>query len=185
MKKIILTLFFTLNLAAFLSCNCPDPTYYDYSGIELKVFNDKLSIKDSLVFGVQYKGTEYLVERSIRFDFSNKMYAAVDCTGEGELGEKYPLTKISIKSNADFNEQFPAGTNLNSIIGARGGVSKVDGRYVDRYGKISDFMPHDINLGYMYISSQPTKSKTHVFTIEIEKSNGSILTATSKPVVWE
>ena len=108
------------------------------------------------------------------------MYAQIDCD-KGYGGDKYPVTRISIKSDSNFNFDYLANSELNEIVSIRGNNS--NGEYV--LGKVNDFVPSQVNLGYMWISDKPTLDSNHKITVEIEKSNGEVLSATSEQIVWE
>jgi|SRR5690554_4049460 len=182
MKKKILVVFFTLNLVSLISCfeHCKDYEFYDYKNIKVVVQNPFVMVNDSLSFGINYVDTEYLSNTNMNFNFGNNLYAAIDCD-KGYGGDKYPLTRIKITSDSNFNDNFPANSELNEIISIRGINS--DGNYV--LGKVSDFIPSEINLGYMFLSIRPENNENQKITIEIEKSNGEILSATSEQISWE
>ncbi len=182
MRKKILMTFLTLNLISFISCfeHCKNYKFFDYRDIKIVVQNPFVTSNDSLSFGVNYVDTEFLSMTKLNFNFGNSLYAAVDCD-KGYGGDKYPLTRITITSDSNFNSDFPANTELNELISIRGTNS--NGEYV--LGKISDFIPSKVNLGYMYLSMRPENNENQKFTIEIEKSNGEILSSTSEQISWE
>ncbi|WP_157514484.1 hypothetical protein, partial [Mangrovimonas sp. TPBH4] len=108
MKKEILIAFFSLNLISLISCfeQCKDYEFYDYKNIEVSVQNPYVMENDSLSFGVRYLETEYLSSLKTNFNFGNNLYATIDCD-KGYGGDKYPLTRISITSDSDFNSNLP------------------------------------------------------------------------------
>ncbi|GGB76509.1 hypothetical protein GCM10007424_15650 [Flavobacterium suaedae] len=180
MKKKILVAFFGLNLFGFVACfNCEEWKYIDYNGIEVEVRNPVVSVNDSLSFGYKTTGSEYLAITKSFSHFSNTVYA-FDCD-KGYGGDKYPLVSISITSDTDFDETHPAGTELNDIIYTRG---TIEGEY-GVYGTLPEFDPSTINTYYMYLKAIPNNDNPHRFTIEIERVNGDVMTATSEEIVWE
>ena len=182
MKKKFLIIFFTLNLISLVSCweHCKDYEFYDYSGINIVVQNPNVIENDSLSFGLLYLGGEYLSKSKTTLNFGSNLYAQIDCD-KGYGGDKYPVTRISIKSDSNFNSDYLANSELNEIVSIRGNNS--NGEYV--LGKVNDFVPSQVNLGYMWISDKPTLDSNHKITVEIEKSNGEVLSATSEQIVWE
>lgn len=182
MKKKFFLLFFGLNLISLNSCfeHCKDYKFFDYQNIEVSVENPEVSQNDSLSFGIQYLNIEYLSSRSTQFDFGNNLHAFTSCD-KGYGGEKYPLSRIKITSDSDFNDAYPAQSELNEIVTIRG--TNANGEYV--LGHLNDFDPSDLNIGYMWISDRPTLDSNHHLTIEIEKSNGDVLSATSMQIIWE
>lgn len=176
MKKKILIAFFVLNLAGFISC-CGNLTYYDYDGIKTKVDNPIVAENDSLSFGYRQVNRNYMAAKvNLNYDAA---YAAVDCD-KGSGGPKYPLVRISVTSDTDFDETHPAGTELNDLIYVRAGT--VEGI---AEGRLTDLQPSEINYLYMYINERPADNIPHKFTIEVEKSNGEIYSDTSQEIVWE
>jgi hypothetical protein len=182
MKKKILALFFCLNLTCLINCfeHCKDYEFFDYEGIKAVVQNPYVMENDSLSFGTSYINIEYLSDVKFNFNFGNKLYATVDCD-KGYGGEKYPLNRITITSDSDFNTDFPANSELNEIISVNGTNS--NGDYV--IGKVIDFEASNVNLSNMYLSMRPNNNESHKITIEIEKSNGEVLSSTTEEIIWE
>ncbi len=184
MKKRILTIFLTFNvLGLFNACgNCPAERYYDYHAIFAKVSYPKVLANEQLIFGyeIDWANLEYVVDKEVNFNFSNAIYAMTVCE-KGDDGEKYSLIRISIKSDAAFNDNFPAGAELNSIVTAKS--------FDNNNKRVEDYIPN-LNLArlstyQMKIALKPENFKKHKFTIEIEKSNHEILKATTEEVTFE
>lgn len=176
MKKKILIAFFVLNLAGFISC-CGDRRYYNYDGIEATVDNPVVAEKDSLSFGYRQLNIDYMAAK-LNLNYS-AAYAGVDCD-KGYDGPKFPLVRISVTSDTDFDETHPAGTELNDLIYVRAGT--VEGI---AEGRLTDLQPSEINYLYMYINERPADNMPQKLTIEVEKSNGEIYSDTSQEIVWE
>lgn len=185
MKKRLLTLFLTFNILGLLNAcfpECPHEKYYDYHTIIASVGYPKVVASEKLVFGYQidWDNREYMAEEKVNFNFSNAIYATTKCQ-KGYGGEKYPLIRISIKSDAAFNTNFPAGSELNSIVTTYG--YDVNDKLVE--GFLADLNPATLNTYGMKIALKPESFKKHRFTIEIEKSNHEILKATTEEVTFE
>lgn len=178
MKKKILILVFTLNLLGVIGC-CGDVKYFNYSGIEVEVRNPVVAVNDSLSFGYKVTGSEYLAITKPFSLFSNAAYA-LECD-KGYGGDKYPLVRISVTSDTDFDAEHPAGTELNNIIYTRG----TSGGEYDVYGTLPEFDPSTVNTYYMYLKAKPDNDNPHKLTIEIERVNGDVYSNTSEEIVWE
>ena len=169
----------TLNLLGFISClDCDQYRYYDFSGIEAEVRNPVVQVADSLSFGYRITGTNFL--SYVRPNpFANAAYA-MECD-KGFDGAKYPPVRIDITSDTDFDAAHPAGALLNDIVKVRSDI----GQGEEIYGYLNQFNPGTINYSYMYITAKPQNDFPHRFTIEVEKSNGTIYSDTSEEIVWE
>lgn len=181
MKKKVLVIMLTLNLFNAISCFdvCEDFKYMDYQNIRVLVENPYVQEGDSLAFGINFENIEYMALRKSNINFGNEVYASECDKGYG--GDKYPLTRITITCDSDFNAQHPANTSLNDMVSASG--IGTDGAWV--MGKVSDFLPSDVNTGYMYLSERPDTHQNLRITVEFEKSNGDVLSSTSELIAWE
>ena len=183
MKKRFFTVFLILNVLGFFnSCfpPCPPEKYFDYSSIKARVINPNVLLNEKLTFGFLQEDIIYLVERSVNFNFSYSAYATSICE-KGYEGEKYKLIRISIKSNNDFNSDFPAGSELNSLVQSNG----LNSNNEQIVNTINNLNPATVNTAYMRIESKPSNIKKHKFTIEIEKSNNEILKTTTEEITFQ
>lgn len=181
MKKKILFIVFTFNLMGLInSCECPSEKYYNYKAIEFEIYNPLVALNDTLKFGLRGEEIMYLAQNKINFQFSNSANATTVCE-KGWAGEKYSMTRISIKSDTDFNTNFPSGSELNSIITARG----LNSNQEPILTTLNNLNPSTVYLDGFYISQRPEINKTHRFRVEIEKSNGDILIDTSEVIIWQ
>ncbi|TCN59075.1 hypothetical protein D0809_12030 [Flavobacterium circumlabens] len=185
MKKRILTIFLTFNILGLLSAcfpDCPLEKYYDYDAIIARVGYRKVLANEKLTFGydIDWANIKYMAEKKTDFNFSNALYATTKCE-KGYEGEKYPVIRISVKSDADFNSNFPAGSELNSIIRASSYDS--DNKLVEDV--LTNLNPARLITYTLKIALKPETFKKHRFTIEIEKSNHEILKATTEEVTFE
>lgn len=178
MKKKILILVFTLNILGVIGC-CRDVQYFNYSGIEVEIRNPVVAINDSLSFGYGMTNFEYLAVSNPFSYFSNAIYA-LECN-KGYNGDKYPLVRISVTSDTDFDAEHPAGTELNDIIYTRG----TSGGEYDVYGTLPELDPSTIDTYYMYLKAKPDNDNLHKLTIVIERVNGDVYSSASEGIVWE
>lgn len=185
MKKRILTICLTFNILGLLSAcfpDCPAERYYDYDAIIASVASPKVLANEKLAFGydIDWDNIKYMAEKKVECNFSNAIYATTKCE-KGYEGEKYPVIRISVKSDANFNSNFPAGSELNSII--RGSSYDSDNKLVEDV--LTNLNPAKLITYTLKISLKPETFKKHRFTIEIEKSNHEILKATTEEVTFE
>ena len=181
MKKYILAFVLTLNLVSFFnSCKCPDERYLDYEGIEAKVSETTISKDKYLEIDISKTGVYYLAATKPQWNWGNTIYATSICE-PGYAGEKFSIVKISVSSSADFDKDHLAGENLDDLLLVYG--SNKEGKTV--LGFLKDFTIDEVNAWFIYIKERPELDKTHVFTIEFEKSNGEILSCVSKEITWE
>ena len=185
MKKRILTIFLTFNLLGLLNAcfpDCPAEKYYDYDAIIANVGYPKVLANEQLRFGydIDWDNIKYLAQTNFNFNFSTAAYATSKCE-KGYEGEKYPVIRISVKSDAAFNSDFPAGSELNSIVKATSRDS--NNQLVEDV--LANLNPAKLITWSMKIALKHESSKKHRFTIEIEKSNHQILKSTTEEVTFE
>ena len=180
MRKII-TFIFCFNLfGLFNACECPPERYFDYTSIGLFALNPHVDQNEILTLNCEYQNIYYLTQKSFCSPFVNSAYATSVCE-KGYDGEKYLKSSISVTSDSDFSDLYPAGSDLGAIIKIFG--TSPDGHRVQKY--INEFLPQDTELGFMTIEARPEIDNSHILTIVIEKSNGEILSAVSPEIVWE
>lgn len=183
MKRNILAIILTFNLLSlFTACfpDCPAEKYSDYRAISSYVNNPHVLATQKLNFGIRTEDIIYITEKKINFQLSASAYAMTFCE-KGYEGDKYPLIRISIKSNADFNSNLPAGSELAGIVKALGFNSNKE----QIVTTIDNLNPATADVYYMYIELKPETFKKHKFTIEIEKSNHEILKTTTEEVTFD
>ena len=182
MKKNIILLILLLNITGLIaSCfnSCDQFKYFTYEGIKIHLEQSFVENEDSLLIEVNYLEPDFTAQLSRDFLNQNTLNA-FDCD-KGWGGDKFPLTRIAIKSDSDFNSQFLAGEDLSEIIKVRG--YNDNNEYI--YDYLDNFNPTNVNTGYMYILLRPEIEKEHIITIEFEKDNGEIVTAISDKITWE
>ena len=179
-KKVLLLVFLFSFLNLFNYCKCPPERYFDYKSLIVKAEKTFISSNDRLMLRIGIAEIEYLVKSTNYVGFGGYAYATSVCN-KGYDGEKYPIVKIYVSSNSDFNDNYLAGNELIDLIKVYGRNS--NGDYI--FGYLKDFSIKDINPWYLYIEERPTISKKHTFTIKFEKSNGEIVYGISPEVLWE
>lgn len=184
MKRILLFLFFGLNLLGTVSCfNCESFAYFDYEGIELKPFYETyIPTGDSLVLVTHRKSISYLATNkpNILSPFQNSVYA-MSCD-KGFDGDKYPVTQVNFVSDTDFDANHPAGSSLNDLIFVKGYDYELN-EY--RLGLLNTFPLENLHSYFLYIKTIPEINSSHTITITIERTNGDIFSGTSPTVTWE
>ncbi len=104
---------------------------------------------------------------------------------------KYPLTGIEFTSNADFNEDYPANSLLNELFKIQLCIADY---YYDcdlQHLKLSEidlkkFMnPQNSYRAVIYLAEKPSMEMEHVFTIKLLKSDGSVIIAETRSIIWE
>lgn len=169
-------LFYTAGV--MLSClDCADK-HYDYVGISLSGNTNIIHPGEDLRFTINKEGTYYLTNAPLNPQLFNTAYA-YSC--DYEYFAVYPLTNISIKSTADFNSEFPAGSELKSIFKAYG--HNEDREYLLDFA--DRFSIEDINESFFFLEISPEIDSIHRFTFEYTKSNGEVHTAISDVITWE
>ncbi|MCP1995569.1 hypothetical protein L1275_001340 [Flavobacterium sp. HSC-61S13] len=181
MTKKAITLALVFNIISLLnSCHCATERYFDYKGIEssalLRSSSDERPI---LLITTTYKDTYHLAQSKPQFTFGTSAYAMSGCE-KGYDGEKYLVEKISIKSNADIDDQHPAGTELRDLLKT---YNHIDYNTTDLV-YLSEIDFKRANKNFLYLDLTPTAAK-HIFTVEFTKSNGEVLTAITPEINWK
>ena len=135
--------------------------------------------RDSLSFHIDPTDGYFLGLNMPKFNFISSGYA-LDCD-EGWGGLKYPLTKIEIISDSDFNENYPANTILNGLVTIDAWIE--ESREVKNM-RFDDANISDNFMSHMYISQRPTISNEHILTIKLYKSGGKVIEAKTDQLIW-
>ena len=168
---------------------CEDVDFYDFSKIELVEVNSEIELNDTLNIWVHAHNLDWMAQNQFKFDMIQTI-SALGCES-GWAGMKFPLTKIEITSNSDFNDDYPANTLLNELITINLCTAE---DYYDcniEYLKLNNidlvkFMnPQNQYMADLFIVERPTKEKEHKLTIKLFKSNGDIILAESNKLIWE
>jgi hypothetical protein len=179
-KKILIIIFLFNTVGIITSCfdQCDKYQYYDFDQISIVPINPVVAIADSLTFRIDTDG-KFVASNDLQFNMMSTANATIDCD-KGWGGLKFPINKIEVTSDSDFNAEFPANTILNEIIMLRKWTT--DNDYilttVNNIDKGQDWT-------WMFIKERPTLSKSHKLTIKLFKSNGDIITGTSDLIEWD
>lgn len=126
MKKVFLTTLIVLSNCLLDSC-CPEPTCYSIT--VNNALNFSLNEAKALAFQDTVQSTNYAIQIEgsantadatcgLHKSFGSRLYASIDCEDDFRL--KNPLVNISIRSQADLNENYPAGSELSGLFVAYG-----------------------------------------------------------------
>lgn len=187
-KKATILIFGYLFLGIATSCDrnlCKDILdYYDFSEIHWDVEESTLNIleTDTLNFTLKTE-IEYLAHQH-SFNLFSSAYA-LSCLEHGNQGMKFPMTKIEITSNSDFDENHPAGAVLNDIIYIIKTVGEPVTKLMDEFAFESIFTSVQGDRTSFLLPTQPDVASEHVFTMKVYKSNGDIVSSESEIIIWE
>lgn len=176
--------------ACFSDCNCPPIAnrFFDFQNIKVSTSYGSSSTAANVPFRAELLDIDLLAEaktQKCRKSWFINSALACDCLSDGDQGLKFPVTEVRIFSDANFSEELAAGELLNDVTtvfipgtsGEEQLLSDVEdySSYFSIYSKSFQFM----------IKGAPTVDSTHVFTVEIEKSNGEIVRGESEAFTWE
>ena len=166
-------------LASCLDKICEDKKYFDFNTMIINIESTTILQSDSLSFHIRTPDGYYLGFNMPKFSLISSAYA-FDCD-EGWGGLKYPLTKIEITSDSDFNDNLPANFVLNGLISIDAWIEET--REVKNM-KLDDVIITDNFQSQMYISERPTISKEHILTIKLYKSDGKVIESKTDKIIW-
>lgn len=170
-----------------IDCNCPTPIpFFDFESIQLNGSDFEIEESEVLEFRVLLEGIEFLaLENKKSWDFSFSLMPTVmacSCLEDGFDGLKFPIESISLISNADWNEDLPAGEDLSEFL--------LSNYYTaDEFVQVSTvinesyFLFPDIDTR-VQIQERPSKDQTHTLTLTFTKSNGEIISQFLDEVTW-
>jgi len=191
-KKVIILIFAYYILGIGQSCDlhyCEDVDYYDFTGISLTEMNSIIELGDSLNFRIQALNLDWMAQNQFKFEMFPKTYALA-CES-GWAGMKFPLTRIEITSDSDFNDEYPANTILNDLVTIDLCTAEDYYECDVKYLKLNDidltkFMnPQNQYMANLFIVEKPSKSNEHKLTIKLFKSNGEVITAETNNIIWK
>ncbi len=170
-----------------LDCNCPEITkaYLDFSSLIFSTDQQSVSpLDDGYAFELIPENLEFIVQKDEMRTKGFQLIApamACSCVEEGYLGMKFPISDFNLKSNADWSEELPAGSDLSELLKVR------------HYSNPTPLMSFD-NWEYLFdgyssarflIDDVPTSSDTHQFTLTFTKTNGETIAIATENVTWE
>jgi len=181
MRKKIFVIILMFNILGFVnSCECPPEKYYDYTSLIVSAYDPVIEQSERMSIEINIGDKYYLASNANQSRFANSAYATSTCE-KGYAGEKYPLIGISVTSDSDFNDEFPAGSELSSIVKVYGTDS--NGTYGEGY--LNQFTIENTNPGFYFLDLRPDADPIHIFTVTFEKSNGEFVSVEVPPITWE
>lgn len=182
MKKILTVLAIFIALSILSSCLdkiCKDKKYFDFNTININIESTEIPLNDSLSFHTRATDAYFLGFNKSNFSLISSAYA-FNCD-EGWGGLKYPLTKIEITSDSDFNDNYPANSLLNGLV-------SIDA-WIEETREIKNLQLDDVSItenfeSQMYISERPTISNKHTLTIKLYKSDGKVIESKTDKIIW-
>jgi hypothetical protein len=188
---ILLTLFSLAVADSCISpCNCPkaDP-YFDYHGLDLFQINPPATPTQTLDLMIQPNTVEYLsqVQKPCGLGLLGKAYAC-SCIVDGEMGDKYEIEAIKVFADRQFSASIDSTESLHPLFQVT-----VLSEGVEKIISVKDVTPAN-PIGFRWESNalllQLQDRPVHIgvpytFTVELRKTSGELLTATTQPVVWQ
>jgi len=190
-KGIILIIGYYL-IAIIQSCDlhyCEDVDFYDFSNIEIVKVNSVIELNDTLNIQIQANNLNWMAQNQLKFNIIQTV-SALACEA-GWAGMKFPLTKIEITSNSDFNDDYPANTLLNELVTINLCTAEDYYECNNEYLKLNNidlvkFMnPQNYYMADLFIVERPTKEKEHKLTIKLFKLNGDTIIAETNILIWK
>ena len=182
MRKSILLLLTVFIISLIDACICRDSKYLDFDEITIVVDDPAISQGDSLILFLEPLDVRFVGQASPAFSLFSFTYAAIDCD-YGWGGLKFPLSSVSIRSNQDFNANFPAGTELNELFFLDTYIYEFPGD--ERIKPLAEVDLDNLISSELILREFPTAAKEHIFRIDIIREKGDTLTAFSPKVTWE
>lgn len=179
-------------LSMIQSCDlhyCEDVDFYDFMKIEINEINPNIELYDTLNIRIQAYDLDWMAQNQFKFDMIQTV-SALACES-GWAGMKFPLTKIEITSDCDFNDDYPSNTLLNELVTINLCTAEDYYECNNEYLKLNNidlvkFMnPQNHYMADLFIVERPTKEKEHKLTIKLFKSNGDTIIAESNMLMWE
>ncbi len=170
---------------------CPD-TGYDLGSIETLQINgepianndtiDLTNLAIAIVFEVSKSGTAMAPTDEMNFRsllFPTAM--ALSCIGPHT---DEVIRELRITSNRDFNDNYPAGTDLRDLFTSsyRLGETSINDLYVDVTGFGQSALSALRGFTSVELNVLPGISEVHVFTLDITLSGGRTFQVTTSPI---
>jgi hypothetical protein len=188
MRRGILIVFGYFLLGIIISC-CEEVThpYYDFKTMEIETQvweNDTTNGNFSTMFSIKLE--DFTLYSDVGTNFFNSAYATQPCPENGNEGLKFPITEIKITCDQIFFDTIQSNTDISYLFFSTeysdSMVSLVNldvNQYFMTYSRgIQSFFPA------LYLSKNNLLGIEHVFTFDLKKANGALVSGTSDPVVW-
>ncbi|MEM6766038.1 MAG: hypothetical protein AAF824_10310 [Bacteroidota bacterium] len=181
-KKSIFLLFAGYIISLISACICNNTKYVDFDEISILVDEPLISTGDSLLMYVEAVDPRFIGQASPGLSLFPTAYAAIDCD-YGWGGLKFPISSVSITSNQDFNDDYPAGTELSPLFLLDTYTYEAPGS--ERIKPLGEVNPQELIPSELILYEIPTASKAHILKIEITRTKGDTLIAFSPTLSWE
>lgn len=146
----------------FSGCCHVRDEYFDIQGWNIQLSRNYKGIPfDSLEINFRAK-VVYYTSVNDGFPRTNLLGGLQACEDSKTISQEM-ISNISITSNADFDENHPAGAELNQFF------------TVPYWGRLTTYIalkPHPEEYFDLQLHQEPKTGKTHVFTIIYEQTNG-------------
>ncbi len=191
-KIVILPLLFVLSTIIYISC-CPNAEvlpFYKISGIGASAYGSGRAVVDTgAVTTVDSIYLNYGFINQCANNNKNKAAFlmnqgfALSCQ-EGDCGEKGLKNKIlslTITSDSVYNN-LPANTLLNNYF--RVNLSN-NFRTLESFITIVNANGHRLEFEQFVITTKPSNNKGHVFKLELQFEDSTVVTASTKRIFWQ
>ena len=191
-KIVILPVLFVLSTIIYLSC-CPKAEvfpFYKITGIGASAYGSGRAVVDTgVVTMVDSIYLNYGFINQCANNNKNKVAFlmnqgfALSCPDDicGEKGLKNKIQSIKISSDSVYNN-VPANTSLNNYFKVN--LSN-NFRTIDSFVSIVNANGHQLQFEQFVITTKPLNNKGHVFKLQLQFDDGTILTASTKRIFWQ
>ena len=163
-----------------ISSCCRNVKFYDVLEMSIESSNTFIASDEDLYLTLSATEIEFVGSTLNDFSFASAL--AVTCD-EGWGGMKYPFTNVTITSNADFNPDLPANSDLANLFDIKKFLE--DGAF--EYLPLAEVQSEAIETDNMelLLSARPTTDSIHQFTITLLKSNEEMIVLETEEIVWD
>lgn len=191
-KIVILPSLFVLSTVIYLSC-CPKSQvfeFYKITGIGASAYGSGRAVVDTgLVTNVDSIYLNYGFIQGCAKNSTNpasflmNQSFALSCLGNicGEQGIKNKIQSIKISSDSIYNS-LPANTSLNNYFKIN--LSNTIFIGVDSLVTLVNDNKKQLQWEQFVITTKPSNNRGHVFKLDLQFLDGTILTASTKRIFW-
>lgn len=176
MKKCIQILVLMFVAQTIASC-CKNVEFYDYSTMYVTESSLLVGIDENFGMTLFADDVQYM---SIFRDFGFKETVAFDCD-KGWGGMKHHIVEVSITSASDFDSTHASNVPLTDLFEYEVflGEGQIEYRNLN---ELNDYSSDNLTLRLV---ARPSLELTHVFKVNVTKSNGEILEVGTKEITWQ
>ncbi|MBO9614222.1 MAG: DUF5034 domain-containing protein [Dyadobacter sp.] len=177
-------------------CNCPEPTIYQYKFEYVAAFNVDNSKANPIIsespiprkaYGIKLQiGLRQLAMRNHnKFSLLNQV-CAFDCFcgPDTTITPRDTITALKITTVANFNDQYPAGSDVSGLFKLLRSDTYIA---IDSVIAKPDiyFTRTDTKFLELYLLTPPDRAEKYSFKIDMVLSNGTQISASTKPIDLE